>query len=73
MATIVLPGKKSVTIEGQPTLADLKQQALVPAAYRLVRKDSAGVVRELRDDEPVGGEDVVFAVPSHRQGGDAAV
>ena len=57
MATIVLPGKKQVTVEGQPTLADLKRQKLVPEACQLVRKDavkvlpSAPVVQALPSEE----------------------
>lgn len=68
MAKIVLPGKKSVTVEGRPTIGDLKRQGLVPPEYALVRKDATGTVRQVRDDEPVGGEDFVFAVPRHVQG-----
>lgn len=72
MATIVLPGKKSLTIDGAQTLADLKQQGLVPQACSLVRKDPAtGAVRQLQDTDPVGGDELVFAVPRHVQGAEA--
>ncbi len=69
MATIVLPGKRQVTVEGQPTLGDLKRQGLVPQACQLVRKDAqTGAVRQLADADPVAGDDLVFAVPRHIQG-----
>jgi len=69
MATIILPGKKSLTIEGGQTLADLKQQGLVPPACSLVRKDpQTGAVRQLQETDRVGGEDLIFAVPRHIQG-----
>lgn len=69
MATIILPGKKSLTVEGLPTLGDLKAQGLVPDACSLVRKDAqSGAVRQLQDTDSLGGEDLVFAVPRHIQG-----
>lgn len=69
MATIVLPGKKSLTIAGGQTLADLKQQGLVPPACSLVRKDpQTGAVQQLQETDPVAGEDLIYAVPRHIQG-----
>ncbi len=69
MATIVLPGKKQVTVQDRVTLGDLKLQGLVPAACQLVRKDPrTGAVRQLADAEVVTGDDLVFAVPRHVQG-----
>lgn len=72
MAKIFLPGKKSITIDGEPTLGDLKRQNLVPGDYRLVRKDAqTGAMRQLQDTDPVAGEDLVYAVPRHVQGSPA--
>lgn len=69
MAKIFLPGKQSLTIEGQPTLGDLKRQNLVPGDYRLVRKDAqTGAMKQLQDTDPVAGDDLVYAVPRHVQG-----
>jgi hypothetical protein len=69
MATIVLPGKKAVMVDRPQTLADLKQQGLVPPSFQLVRKDpQTGAVRQLQDSEAVAGDDLVFAVPRHIQG-----
>lgn len=69
MATIVLPGKKSLTIEGGQTLADLKQQGLLSQTYRLVVKDpQTGAVRQLQETDPIAGEDLIYAIPRHVQG-----
>ena len=69
MATIILPGKKSLTVDGRPTLGDLKAQGVVPGTLQLVRKDANGTaVRQLQDHDTVGDDDLVFSVPRHVQG-----
>jgi hypothetical protein len=69
MAKIFLPGKNSITVEGQPTLGDLKRQGLIPGEYRLVRKDpQTGALRQLQDSDPIAGDDLVHATPRHVQG-----
>jgi hypothetical protein len=71
MATIILPGKKSVKVQERQTPRELKLQGLLPEACRLVRKDpQTGAIRQIQDADPIAGEDLVFAVPRHVQGDD---
>ncbi len=67
---IVLPGKKSRTLEGQLTVGELKARGLIPKEYSLARKDpETQAVQQLKDEDLVGANDLVYGVPRHIQGG----
>ena len=69
MAKIVYPGNKCQTLESDKVLSGLEVKGLVDPEFALVKKDpKSGKVCQLKDQDIVAENDIIYAEPKHNAG-----